>query len=98
MTCWCDALPPLPLALVGDRSPCFSGCRCPQAGRKEPNTEIGRYLAETVAALPYVSPQEFDKLFEDNMQDMLLLMYLSSLMRTQIAIADKLGTQLLPIL
>lgn len=68
------------------------------AGRKEPNNEIGRYLADTIAAIPYVSPEEFDKLFEDNMQDMLLVMYLSSLMRTQLAIADKLGTQLLPIL
>jgi translation initiation factor 3 subunit F len=60
--------------------------------------EIGRYLSDTVAAIPYISPEDFDKMFEDNMQDMLLLMYLSNLMRTQLAIADKLGTQLLPIL
>ena len=71
---------------------------CVQAGRKEPNFEIGRYLSDTISAIPYISPDEFDKLFEDNMQDMLLVMYLSSLMRTQLAIADKLGTQLLPIL
>mmetsp|Transcript_35473 Transcript_35473/g.63280 ORF Transcript_35473/g.63280 Transcript_35473/m.63280 type:complete len:283 (-) Transcript_35473:80-928(-) len=68
------------------------------AGKKEANMEIGRYLSDTVAAIPYISPEDFDKMFEDNMQDMLLLMYLSNLMRTQLAIADKLGTQLLPIL
>jgi translation initiation factor 3 subunit F len=69
-----------------------------KAGKKEANMEIGRYLSDTVAAIPYISPEDFDKMFEDNMQDMLLLMYLSNLMRTQLAIADKLGTQLLPIL
>eukprot|EP00192_Tetraselmis_astigmatica_P020930 CAMPEP_0117667482 /NCGR_PEP_ID=MMETSP0804-20121206/10996_1 /TAXON_ID=1074897 /ORGANISM="Tetraselmis astigmatica, Strain CCMP880" /LENGTH=280 /DNA_ID=CAMNT_0005475223 /DNA_START=101 /DNA_END=943 /DNA_ORIENTATION=+ len=68
------------------------------AGRKPANAEIGRYLSDTVAAIPYISPVDFEKMYEDNMQDMLLVMYLSSLMRTQLAIADKLGTQLLPIL
>ncbi|GAV56781.1 JAB domain-containing protein/MitMem_reg domain-containing protein [Cephalotus follicularis] len=61
-------------------------------GRVEPDNEIGRFIADTVASLPKFSPQAFDKLVNDNLQDRLLLVYLASITRTQLSLAEKLNT------
>ncbi|KAJ8764058.1 hypothetical protein K2173_004951 [Erythroxylum novogranatense] len=61
-------------------------------GRALPDNDIGRYLAEAVSSLPILSPQVFDKLVNDNLQDNLLLLYLSSITRTQLSLAEKLNT------
>ena len=39
-----------------------------QEGHVEPDNTIGRFLAETVASLPKLSPSAFDKLMNDNVQ------------------------------
>ena len=72
--------------------------RAAQKGRRKPDAVIGRYLADTVAAVPYLSQEELGQLCTDTSQDMLLLLYLSSLVRAQLALADKLGTSALPLL
>ncbi|KAG9138792.1 hypothetical protein Leryth_007438 [Lithospermum erythrorhizon] len=61
-------------------------------GRVAPDNSIGRYISETVASLPKLAPQAFDKLVNDSLQDQLLLLYLSSLTRTQLSLAEKLNT------
>lgn len=61
-------------------------------GRVVPDNTIGRFIADTVASIPKVSPAAFDKLLNDRLQDHLLLLYLSSLTRTQLALAEKLNT------
>lgn len=68
-----------------------------QEGRRKPDRNIGRYLADTVDAVPQLDREELEKLFHDNVQDVLLVMYLANLVRTHIAVADKLGTQALPL-
>lgn len=68
-----------------------------QEGRQKPDRNIGRYLADTVDAVPQLDREELEKLFHDNVQDVLLVMYLANLVRTHIALADKLGTQALPL-
>ncbi|KAK9820279.1 hypothetical protein WJX72_008550 [[Myrmecia] bisecta] len=67
-------------------------------GRRKADLAIGRYLADTVAAVPFISKEEFEQLFNDSAQDVMLIMYLSNLVQAQIALADKLGTAALPIL
>ena len=47
-------------------------------------------LADTLAAVPRMRPEAFNRLFDDNLQDLLMVSYLSSLTRTQLAIAEKL--------
>ncbi len=69
-----------------------------QAGRRKGDLSIGRYIADTVAAVPYISKEEFEQLYQDNTQDALLVMYLSSLVRAHVALADRLGTAALPLL
>ncbi|KAL9269922.1 Eukaryotic translation initiation factor 3 subunit F-like protein [Drosera capensis] len=60
--------------------------------RVVPDNNIGRFIAETLSSLPKMSPVAFDKLVNDNLQDQLLLLYLSSIIRTQLSLAEKLNT------
>ncbi|CAM0947355.1 unnamed protein product [Alopecurus aequalis] len=61
-------------------------------GRVAPDNKIGRFIADTVSSMPKLSPSSFDRLFNDRIQDNLALVYLSSITRTQIAVAEKLNT------
>ncbi|KAK4352691.1 hypothetical protein RND71_028209 [Anisodus tanguticus] len=61
-------------------------------GRVPQDNKIGRFISDTVASLPKLSPQDFDKLVNDGLQDQLLLLYLASLTRTQLGFAEKLNT------
>ncbi|KAJ7557145.1 hypothetical protein O6H91_05G113400 [Diphasiastrum complanatum] len=61
-------------------------------GRIPPDNSIGRYLAETISMVPKIAPEAFDRLFNDSIQDLLLVLYLANLTRTQLALAEKLNT------
>ncbi|OAY46221.1 hypothetical protein MANES_07G126500v8 [Manihot esculenta] len=61
-------------------------------GRAAADSSVGRFIYETVASLPKLSPSTFDKLVNDSLQDHLLLLYLSSITRTQLSLAEKLNT------
>ncbi|KAH0776095.1 hypothetical protein KY290_007506 [Solanum tuberosum] len=61
-------------------------------GHVPQDNKIGRFIADTVASLPKLSPQDFDKLVNDGLEDQLLLLYLASLTRTQLSFAEKLNT------
>ncbi|XP_050148845.1 eukaryotic translation initiation factor 3 subunit F-like [Malus sylvestris] len=61
-------------------------------GHVEQDNTIGRFLFDTIASLPKLSPSAFDKLINDSLQDNLLLLYLSSITRTQLTLAEKLNT------
>jgi hypothetical protein len=54
--------------------------------------EIVFDIADAVSSMPKLSPSSFDRLFNDRIQDNLALVYLSSITRTQIAVAEKLNT------
>ncbi|KAJ3380611.1 hypothetical protein HDU84_005716 [Entophlyctis sp. JEL0112] len=54
------------------------------------NDAIGRYLLDTVMSVPLISSSDFDKMFNNHMQDLLMVVYLSNLTRTQLAIAQRL--------
>jgi translation initiation factor 3 subunit F len=61
-------------------------------GHVAPDNNIGRFISDTVASIPKLSPTAFDKLVNDSLQDHLLLLYLSSITRTQLSLAEKLNT------
>ncbi|KAL0452754.1 UNVERIFIED_CONTAM: Eukaryotic translation initiation factor 3 subunit F [Sesamum latifolium] len=56
------------------------------------DSKIGRFISDTIASLPKLSPHAFNKLVNDSLQDQLLLLYLSSITRTQLSVAEKLNT------
>lgn len=69
-----------------------------QAGKQKPDQAIGRSIAEAVSQVPFISKPDLEQLTNDSAQDVLLIMYLSNLVRTQLALADRLGTAALPLL
>lgn len=61
-------------------------------GKIPADAEIGRYLADTLAAVPRLTREQFEKLFGDSIQDVLLVMYLSNITKMQLMLAEKLQT------
>ncbi|KAL6126718.1 hypothetical protein ACLB2K_074764 [Fragaria x ananassa] len=61
-------------------------------GRVAADNSVGRFLWDAVESLPKLSPAVFDKLVNDSLQDNMLLLYLSSITRTQLTLAEKLNT------
>ncbi|CAJ1914327.1 unnamed protein product [Cylindrotheca closterium] len=63
-------------------------------GKITPDAEVGRQIADTLATVPRIRPEVFDKLFNDSLQDLLMVTYLSNITRTQLTIAEKLNASL----
>eukprot|EP01098_Paradermamoeba_levis_P008715 TRINITY_DN35_c0_g1_i2.p1 TRINITY_DN35_c0_g1~~TRINITY_DN35_c0_g1_i2.p1 ORF type:complete len:290 (-),score=87.27 TRINITY_DN35_c0_g1_i2:150-1019(-) len=59
-------------------------------GKISADRNIGRLLSEAVAALPKLDSVAFEKLFNHNLQDLLMTTYLSNLTRTQLILAERL--------
>jgi translation initiation factor 3 subunit F len=56
--------------------------------------EKGRQISDTLASIPMIRPEVFDKLFHNSLQDLLMVSYLSNATRTQMEIAQKLNATL----
>jgi translation initiation factor 3 subunit F len=63
-------------------------------GKVQPDAEMGRQIADTLATVPRIRPEVFDKLFHDSLQDLLMVTYLANITRTQLTIAEKLNASL----
>ena len=63
-------------------------------GKIDPDAEVGRQVADTLATVPRIRSEVFDKLFNDSLQDLLMVTYLSNITRTQLSIAEKLNASL----
>jgi translation initiation factor 3 subunit F len=63
-------------------------------GKVVPDAEVGRQIADTMATVPRIRPEVFDRLFQDSLQDLLMVTYLSNITRTQLTIAEKLNASL----
>jgi len=55
-----------------------------------PDPKIGRFLADAISALPKIEPSTLEKMFNNTLQDLLLVVYLANLTRTQLTLAEKL--------
>ena len=63
-------------------------------GKIPPDDALGRRIADTLSTVPRVRPEVFDKMFNDSLQDLLMVTHLSNITRAQLAIADKLNDAL----
>eukprot|EP01119_Soliformovum_irregulare_P025043 TRINITY_DN914_c0_g1_i1.p1 TRINITY_DN914_c0_g1~~TRINITY_DN914_c0_g1_i1.p1 ORF type:complete len:319 (+),score=71.34 TRINITY_DN914_c0_g1_i1:114-959(+) len=59
-------------------------------GKEKPNAILGRLLSDAVGALPKIDPQSLEKMFSSSLQDLLLVVYLANLTRTQLTLAERL--------
>eukprot|EP01097_Dermamoeba_algensis_P002109 TRINITY_DN1838_c0_g1_i1.p1 TRINITY_DN1838_c0_g1~~TRINITY_DN1838_c0_g1_i1.p1 ORF type:complete len:352 (-),score=91.74 TRINITY_DN1838_c0_g1_i1:189-1199(-) len=60
------------------------------AGTTPGDTQIGRHLMETLALILKVDSNTFEKLFNSNLQDLLMTSYLSNITRTQLILSERL--------
>lgn len=60
-------------------------------GEIEGDAEIGRYLLDTISAVPKVDPAKFEKMFNNTLQDLLMVVYLANLTKTQVVLQEKLN-------
>ncbi|KAI9145681.1 eukaryotic translation initiation factor 3, subunit F [Paraphysoderma sedebokerense] len=56
---------------------------------------IGRFLSDLVGMVPKVDGKQFEKKFNGHLQDLLMVVYLANLTRTQLDIADRLQSNVL---
>lgn len=52
------------------------------------NPIIGRYLMDTLAMVPKIDADTFDRTFHSHVQDLLMVIYLSNITRAQLALAE----------
>lgn len=62
-----------------------------QDGTREGDPEIGMALSHAVAVLPHLSGETFDRMFAQNVQDLLMVLYLTNVTRTHLHLADKIN-------
>ena len=55
------------------------------------DSSVGYLIESALSSVPRINPEQFDKMFNNSLQDMLMITYLTNLMRAQLAIADKLS-------
>jgi translation initiation factor 3 subunit F len=61
------------------------------AGTEEPDTSVGRALVDLVQSVPKMDPVKFEAMLNSNMRDLLMVVYLSSLTKTQLQLNEKLS-------
>lgn len=61
------------------------------AKRRQPDHKIGTKIASVVSMVPRIQPELFHKTFRNNLQDLLMVVYLSNMTRTQLAIAERIA-------
>jgi len=60
-----------------------------QKGEIEGDEEIGRAIYVALSAVPNIDKESFAHLFNNKIQDLLMIVYLSNLTRSQLALADR---------
>jgi translation initiation factor 3 subunit F len=58
----------------------------------EPSSALGQFLMNTLALAPKVEPEQVERDFNNHIQDVLLVSYLSNTIRTQIDLSNRLAT------
>lgn len=63
-------------------------------GKLAADDAVGNQIADTLSTVPRIRPEVFDKMFNDSLQDLLMVSYLSNITRTQLTISEKLNSAL----
>jgi len=62
------------------------------AGDLLPNPEIGQRLMTLFGSVPEMDPEQVENMMNNNMQDLLMVLYLASLTKTQLGVGTKLNS------
>merc|ERR1719232_1171344 len=61
------------------------------SGKIPADNAVGRHLMSLVQSIPKIDPEKFQDMLNDNMKDLLMVVYLSNLTKTQLALTEKLS-------
>merc|ERR1712121_141646 len=61
-------------------------------GTTVPNSEIGQKLMAIVGSVPQMEPAQVEKMMNNNMQDLLMVLYLANLTKTQLSVGTKINS------
>lgn len=61
------------------------------ANRKPADNHVGRTLMDIVQSVPQMSPDEFQEMLNSNMKDLLMVVYLANLTKSQLALHEKIS-------
>jgi len=62
------------------------------AGKIPSDSVTGRYLLDLVTGVPQIEQDKFEEMLNSNMKDLLMVVYLANLTKTQLALNEKLST------
>ncbi|CAL1539987.1 unnamed protein product [Lymnaea stagnalis] len=62
------------------------------AGKIPSDNVTGRFLLDLVTGVPHIEPDKFEDMLNSNMKDLLMVVYLANLTKTQLALNEKLST------
>merc|ERR1712154_638484 len=62
------------------------------AGKITSDNSTGRFLLDLVTSVPRIEAEQFDGMLNSNMKDLLMVVYLANLTKTQLALNEKLST------
>jgi len=62
------------------------------AGKIQSDNSTGRFLLDLVTGVPKIDEEKFEDMLNSNMKDLLMVVYLANLTKTQLALNEKLGT------
>lgn len=60
-------------------------------GREEPDSSVGRALNDLVQSVPKMDPDQFEMMLNSNLRDLLMVVYLSQMTKTQLQLNEKLS-------
>jgi translation initiation factor 3 subunit F len=61
------------------------------AGKVVADNAVGRMLMDLVNSVPKIKPEDFEEMVNSNMKDLLMVVYLSNLAKTQLMLSEKLA-------
>merc|ERR1719427_1192904 len=61
-------------------------------GTTAPNSEVGQKLMAIVGSVPQMEPAQVEKMMNSNMQDLLMVLYLANLTKTQLSVGTKINS------
>jgi translation initiation factor 3 subunit F len=60
-------------------------------GSQEPDSSVGRALNDMVQSVPKMDPNQFEMMLNSNLRDLLMVVYLSQMTKTQLQLNEKLS-------
>merc|ERR1712066_607724 len=60
-------------------------------GTEEPDNSVGRALNDMVQSVPKMDPDQFEVMLNSNMRDLLMVVYLSQMTKTQLQLNERLS-------